>query len=490
MKDKKVQARELYNGGFSISKIAQILNVSKSTVWEWLYKEKVKENPIQIFVPNELKQKVKALLTTRTEEKGRTRVLSFSQIYRILKEELHAVGINNRAFFYRWLKAFIKEEYGGLEKLERRRRSLKEMPAFRQTKAKIRREPGVIEIDATGYTWRGKNYFILLAREVWSGFFFEPYLLEVKETTARHYNKALDQYDIAKFIINIFSTWGLPYKVKTDNELTLKSELITRGLAELGVELEHVPPYSPNSKLIERAIRDLKALIREQEAEDFETALLRAIQQYNEMEHQFENFDKPVIPAFMLKQVELKPVKPEKLRFAFAERFIRKVINNTITIDGQRYEFHCESLRADTCELGRKAEYPEVVAVRFLDDMSRLIVYDRDFAFKLGEAVLFTEKAPCDVHELKEGKAQVRRVLRRRKKLTDELERLKQALPEPKIEQTGEDILQVLAKGEAKEKAQPESQESVQDFGTIDLIKLFSSEDKPFVIEQDDQKIN
>jgi predicted transcriptional regulator len=482
--DKKAKARELYNVGFSISKISQILKVSKSTVWEWLYDERVKENPTQLLAPKELKEKVKALLTTRTEEKGRTRVLSFSQIYRILREELNAVGINNRAFFYRWLKAFIKEEYGGLEKLERRRRSLKEMPAFRQPKAKVRREPGVIEIDATGYTWRGKNYFILLAREIWSGFFFEPYLLEVKETTARHYNKALDQYDVAKFLINIFSTWGLTYKVKTDNELTLKSELITRGLAELGVELEHVPPYSPNSKLIERAIRDLKALIREQEAEDFENALLRAIQQYNEMEHQFENFDKPIIPAFMLRQVELKPVKQEKLRFAFAERFIRKVINNTITIDNQRYEFHCD--RADACELGRKAEYPEVVAVRFLDDLSRLIVYDREFAVKLGEAVLFTEKAPEDVHELKEGKAQVRRVLRRKKKLTDELERLEQALPEPKIEQTGEDILQALAKGEAK----PEKEATQEDFGTIDLIKLFSSEDKPFVITNDDKKIN
>jgi hypothetical protein len=209
------------------------------------------------------------------------------------------------------------------------------------------------------------------------------------------------------------------------------------------------------------------------------------------MEHQFENFDKPIIPAFMLRQVELKPVKTEKLRFAFAERFIRKVINNTITIDNQRYEFHCDSLRADACELGRKAEYPEVVAVRFLDDLSRLIVYDRDFAVKRGEAVLFTEKAPEDVHELKESKAQVRRVLRRKKKLTDELERLEKALPEPKIDQTGEDILQALAKDEAKGEAKPETQDATQeDFGTIDLIKLFSSEDKPFVIANDDKKIN
>ena len=462
-KDLHEKAIKLYLQSFSISQIAKILGVSKSTVWEWVQKEKEKENPTKIFLPQELKDKIKTLLLTSRQEKGKTRVLSFAQIYRLLTDELKPHGITNRLTFYHYLRDFINEEFGGMEKLERKRRPAKEMSAYHQSKTKIKRIPGVVEIDATGYTWKGKNYFILLAREIWSGFIFEPYLLETKETEARHYNKAINQYDVAKFLINIFSSWGVPHTVRTDNELTLKSELITRGLRELGIEIERVPPYSPNSKLIERAIRDLKALMREEEAEDFETILLRSIQKYNEMEHNFEHFDKPVIPALLLKNVELKQVKPEKLRFAFAERFVRKVINNTITIDNQKYEF---SLPLDQAELGRRKEFPEVVVVRFIDDLSKIHVYDKDLNVKLGEAVLFSEKAPQDVIELKEEKAKIRRVLRRKEKLADEMQKLEKELPKAKISEA--DLTNFLFVENEQEKRE---EKNVKQF---DILKILA----------------
>lgn len=261
--DKRTEAKKLYLQGFSIRQIAKILQVSHTTVLRWLSSTPTKEPwVVQVYrqMSEDVRNRLRNLLSISTYEKGKTRVLSYAQIYKLLEIELRCLGIDSLHKFYRFIDYFVQKEYGSKERLEVLRRGKKETAKFKTSKGKVKRTPGVIEIDATGYTFRGKLYVLLLAREVYSGYFFDPYLVEAKDNGIKYYN-TITSYDIAKYLISIFEEFGLPDAIKTDNEKALTSELITNALKELNVNIIRTKPYSPNQKLIERAIRDLKDLM-------------------------------------------------------------------------------------------------------------------------------------------------------------------------------------------------------------------------------------
>ena len=426
--DRRKEAKKLYLRGFSVRQIAKALGVSHSTVRRWLSCPKKEEQWVaQAYkkMSEGLKKRLRDLLSVRTQEKGRTRVLSYAQIFRLLEVELNLLGIDSLHKFYRFLDHFVQNEYGSKERLELIRRDKKETAKYKTSKGKVKRTPGVIELDATGYTWKGKLYFLLLAREIWSGYFFDPYVIEAKDSSAKHYNKAINSYDIAKYLISLFEDFGLPRAIKTDNEKALTSELITNALKELGVELIRTKPYSPNQKLVERAIRDLKDTLRHINTESFEEALLQAIEIYNRSEHRFEHFSHPVIPSALIESVEFKPADPDTLRFAFAERFVRKVRDNTITIDSLKYEFFLPHYPRAS-DYGRKRDLPEVLCLRVIDDATKLYVYDPQTGQRLGIANLIsTEVSELEPIEIKQEKNRQRRIKRRKEKAEAELREIK-----------------------------------------------------------------
>jgi len=423
--DKKKEAKKLYLQGFSFRQIARMLGVSHPTVARW-----VRETPqpkesfgarLYKNLPAQLRNRLNVLLLTKTEEKGRVRVLSYAQIYRLLEIELRELGIDSLHKFYRFMDYYVPAEFGSKEALEFKRRGKKEAAKFRRPKDKVKRTPGVIELDGTGYTFKGKLYFIFLAREVYSGYFFDPYVIEAKDKSIKHYNKAITSYDIAKYLISLFEEWGLPTAVKTDNEKTLTSELITRALKELGVEIQRTKPYSPNQKLIERAIRDLKDTLRHLNTETFEDALVQAIEIYNRSEHKFEHFTHPVVPAEVIRSVEFKSTDPDDLRFAFAERFVRKVRDNTISVDGLKYEFPYPYY-PKASDYGRKKDLPEVLCLRLIDDATKLYVYDPETGRRLGIANLVsTEVSELEPIDVKQEKNRQRRIRKRKEKVEQEL---------------------------------------------------------------------
>lgn len=425
--EKRAEAKKLHLQGFSIRQIAKALGVSHTTVMRWLSSTQTKEPwVVQVYkkMSEDVRNRLRNLLSISTYEKGKTRVLSYAQIFRLLEVELSCLGIDSLHKFYRFIDYFVQKEYGSKERLELPRRSKKETAKFKTSKGKVKRTPGVVELDATGYTWKGKLYFLLLAREIYSGYFFDPYVIEAKDSSVKHYNKAINSYDIAKYLISLFEDFGLPSAIKTDNEKALTSELISNALKELGVEIIKTKLYSPSQKLIERAIRDLKDTLRHINTESFEEAVLQAIEIYNRSEHRFEHFAHPVIPSALVQSVEFRPVDPDALRFAFAERFLRTVRENTIQIQSLKYEFYYEHYPRSS-DYGRKRNLPEVLCLRLIDDATKLYVYDPKTLQRLGIANLIsTEVSAFEPIEIKQEKNRQRRVRRRKEKIEAELREL------------------------------------------------------------------
>ena len=209
-------------------------------------------------------------------------------------------GINSLPSFYRYTQEFVRRTWGSWEDLEKKRRPKKEHSQFHISKGKIRRERATWEVDATGYSAPdGKTYFLLLAREVWSGYFLGGLIAEVKEGTgATHYNKSFTSLDVARLFVKLFSDYGLPGEIISDNEKILTAELIQRGLKKLNIKIRRVKPYSPHLKLIERSFRDLKNWLRYYSSthEDFQEALNSAIEAYNRQKHKFEHINTEVVP--------------------------------------------------------------------------------------------------------------------------------------------------------------------------------------------------
>lgn len=461
MKDRERKILKLRQAGLSIRQIAQALGLPVSTVYRVLKQEKGKKGRPEKYttdiLPAQVKEKLKSLLLHTSVEKGKKRTTSLRRIFSLLELDLRMVGVNTLYGFYKLTENFVREEWGSWEKLELVRKGVKEAPKV--SRGKIARDKGVVEIDATGYSYKGKNYSVMLAMELYSMRVLGFYVIENKERQATHYNKAFSSLDVAKFMLSLFTDYGVPAGIKTDNEKILTSEHITRALKELDIEIRRTKPCQANQKLIERVIRELKDIARTLKTESIEDLFANAIEIYNRSEHSFEHFQRPVAPAEIPLE-GFKEVDEDTLRRAFAERFERVVRNNTITIDNLKYEFYVPSDAEK--ELGRRKQADKVVCLRDIEDITRLEVYSTEGEY-LGVARLISTELPAlETIEYKQVKQREKRQAKREKELREELKDLQEA----KLQKTQEDILPLLFAGEDREEEEQGERE-------IDILKLF-----------------
>ncbi len=476
MDEKKKAALQLYGWGVSIRRIAETLNIPKSTVHRWIQEMLAKpknEKRGEELLQDEIWDRIINSLMLTVEEKGRTRTLSIAQVFRIYEQELIAKGIEKERTFRRYLERVIKERFGGWEGLEMKRRDRSELAEYRKPKMKQRRHPAEWEIDATGYSWRGERFFILAVRERWSGCFLSCMVAKAKEDSlAGHYNKAFNSLDIARFLLSLFKEYGLPKRLTTDNEAVLKAEILTRGLEDLSVPITRTKPYSPNSKLIERAFRDIKDHLRyfTTTHPTFEEALRSAIDAYNKSEHKFEHFSTPVIPEVLHSQVEYRQVGEDELRKAFREKFKRVVRNHTITIDNLKYEFIYD-FEDRAGEIGRNRKAPTVVCYRDIENATYLEVWDEKERTPLGFAKLISTDAPSlNPTEIKEIKNKEKRIERRKRKLKEELIEIEQQELQLLQQQPTTTFLELLSAESSSQTTTPKPQPEEEEW---DPIKLF-----------------
>jgi transposase/transposase-like protein len=432
MDERKIKVLQLYALGVPIRRIARILGIPKSTVERWVKSPltlKAEEKRKDALLQDEIWDRVIELLKLSNEEKGRTRVLSVSQIYRLFEMELQMRGIKSERTFRRRLEEVIKERFGSWEKLELSRRNKDEIAEYRKPKKKQRRQPAEWEIDATAYSHKNEMFFILAARERWSGYFLSCMIAKAREdTNTLYYNKAFNSADLARFLIGLFKEYGIPSRIITDNEQFLKAALIERGLKTLDIQVVRTKPYNPSAKLIERAFRDLKALLRYyvNTHTTFEEALTSAVEVYNRSAHRFEHFNEPVIPEILHSQIEYRQVSEDELRMAFRERFERVVRNNTIVIENLRYEFILPA-EERAGEIGRHRKAPTVVCYRDIENPTVLEVWDEKETRPLGIARLISQDVPAlESADLREIRNRERRIERRKRKLKEELIEIEQ----------------------------------------------------------------
>ena len=471
----KKTAYELFLQGYSLRQIQTILNkvgikAHFSTIKYWIDEEIQIQKEKTIQIPEELKQRIRELLLLKNKEKGKSRFLSFRQIYKLIEMDLQMIGITSYQSWNRIVKDFIQQEWGSYEGLQKKRLDKKETSKNIISKGKLSRNPAEWEIDATGYSYNGKHYHIFIARERYSGCFLDAFYKEVKEdTNTQYYNRAFSTLDIALYLMSLFEKYGLPEKIITDNEAILKTELITKGLEKLGIKHRNTIPGRPNQKLIERAFRDLKDKLRyyTQTHNEFADALKTSIEMYNREEHKFEHLNEPIIPELIHQTIQYKQANIDDIRLAFRERFIRTVRNNTITIDNLAYEFFMPTERYG--EYGRKAKAPVVVCYRDIQDATKLEVWDEKEQERLGYAQLISKDVPSlETIDIKEQKNKEKRISKRKAKLTEEMEKMRQE--EIKENRDILDITNIFGtEGEIKQE-EPKQEEE------IDILKLFGGE--------------
>ncbi len=455
---KKIRAIELYHQGFSIRRIARLLGVSRGTVRKWILGEKSgKERKKKNTLPQELKEKLKTLLEHSVEEKGRTRTLSFRQVWKALEIELKMAGIGSYHTFLRRLKLFIQEEYGSLYQLETKRRSKKELHQYKP-RGRVERRKGWMEVDATGYTYNGKLYSILLAQDEESGFVLGYMTIENKEKDARHYNKAFNELDYMYFLWHVFSHYGVPIGIKTDNERFLTARNVERACRELGVQIQRTKPYSPNQKLIERTIRDLKEKIRLISAvsqSSFDEIIEQAIELYNKEEHSF--LTGKWVPAERFQGYT--PIDTDILRIALSVEEERSIINGYIRFENKIYEFR--QTEDTELELGRDKKAPKVKVRIDIEDNTKAYIYNWQGNF-LGIARLISAVEETNTIVEKQGRQTAKRVERRKKKLREELYELEK--PEMEKKKDFDLLLQI----------QETPQTEVKKEETFDILDILS----------------
>jgi len=426
MRDKRVEAKKLFAMGFSLRSIAKLLGVTHPTVARWVREEPLpKENKYERTykaLPADLKNRLKALLELSSSEKGCSRVLSKRAIFRRLELDLSMLGINTYHKFLRFLDVFIRREYGSAENLEKKRRPKKELPKYHAPRGSVVREPAVIEIDATGYTVGDRLYTILLAIDTYSMHLFDPMVVENKTKEIKHYNKAINAYDLARYLIYLFSEYGVPHAVKYDGDKVMNNELIRRGLRRLRVKV--LRAYLPNQKVIERVFRDLKDelryLARGTKPEEVPEKVADAVNTYNRTEHAYKHLGaQPVVPEELFARIKhlYRSVPEDELRKAFRDETIRTLRNNTVQWDGYTYEVslfseaHSDLLRLS--EYGRKKSAPKVLCARDVENLTRIEIYDPRTGEYLGEGRLTTPETILSPAEKRETQNKQKRVLKR-----------------------------------------------------------------------------
>ncbi len=464
---------KLYTMGFSYRKIAKLLGISKSEVQRVIKNKKEKTNkgrksqPLP-FVDKSLKEKIKILLEHKTEEKGKTRNISFLKVYEALEIEFKQIGINNKTKFYRFIHNFIHQEYGSLEALLLKRANKKEVNKLRKNEGYIRRER-IIEIDATGYTYKGVRYAILQAMDQYSGYLLDFMIIKSKEDKdVYYYNKAFNQIDFMYFLYNLFKRYGIA-DVKVDNEKFLITSNIERALNELGVRLIRAKAYNPREKLIERAFRTVKEEIRVLTAlsnADFEELWETAINKYNKTKHNFTAGS--WIPAERFETYEY--IDEDKIREAFAYEEERTWINGYIKFDNKTYFFQHPLLENMQTSLGRKRENPKVKIRIDLENNTRAYVYFREEY--LGTATLITTVEHTSTIEEKESKQKARRIERTKRKLQTKLDQLSISKEQEEKEENNIDIFEEILNAPQTEEKIKGKKELVEEIP--DLLDFFS----------------
>ncbi len=470
---KKVKmALKLYKEGLSIRSIAQMLGVSHTTVSRWLrrwkegrLKEGKKGRAQKEGLPEELKKKLKKLLEYSKKEKLQSRVLSLRSIYNALEIELRAVGINSLHSFYRYVKQFIQQEYGSLEKLEAKRRDRREKHQYKKPKGSIERRKGWIEVDATGYTLNNKQYSIILAQDEETGFILGYLVIENREKEAKYYNKAFSELDYMYFLLHIFKEFGVPVGIKTDNERFLIGKNVRRALQELGIELQRTKPYNPQSKLIERSIRDIKEKIRLTIAISPEKPINEIVEEvinlYNKKEHNYTAGT--WIPTERFSGYE--KVEEDTLRLALSIEEERAIINGYIRLDNKTYEFHHPELEKDSPELGRKPTYPKVKVRIDLEDNTKAWVFKDEKVLGIARLITTAEETLLEEKQIKQ---QAKRIEKKKKALQEELQKIEDSMPQ-KIEKQRENIFDLLT-----QQTQPEKKEEAKE----DILELLLGGEK------------
>jgi len=427
----KSKILELHAQGFSVREIAKITGVSKSKVHriikgEGQERRKNGERNLRIYksLSEKTRSKIKTLLTFRTEEKGRSRVLSNSQIYEMIKIDLIADNVKlGKKAFYEFIDYFIVREFGSHEKLEKNRRLKKELAKYVKPKGTVKREIGLWEIDATGYSYNGKNYSIMNIRDSFSGYFLPPYIIENKEKNVKYYNKAFNSLDLAYYFMTLFIQYGVPKAIKSDNEKVIKNQYLISAFKQLEVKYKNTKSYNPGSKLIEKAFDGIKGtnrLIRASGFEgSFEDLWHLAIETYNKENHNFKHIQGSFSPVEIVQAYGLgtKQLDEEIIRQAFSQRFERKVINNQIQIDNLIYEFIHHKVETD---LGRKRENLAVVCLRDIENITNLFVYSHETGEYLGVAKLISQPIHLDAVSQKQAVQKQKRVQKRVQKLEAE----------------------------------------------------------------------
>lgn len=428
--------RAYFNKNLSIREIARLLKIPKTSVHRWVLNIKALETEnlnawYTQVVEQGLSQKLRELLLFRTQEKGKTRVLSFAQIRRIFLEEAKKRGLNMECNSFVWqamVDFFVKKEFGSWERLEMLRRETKELAKFKENKGALQREVAWWEVDVTGYTYQDKQYSVLQAMDRLTCFVFPPFIVENKEKKVTYYNKAFNALDVAEYLKRLFLTFGLPQRIITDNEAILKAELVTTGLNKLGVEIQRTRPHNPHQKLLERTFRSLKDLAREVIATSsspvhFEEIWLEATRRFNLRPHTTKHLG-TIVPYEVAKiyGVCMREPQPEELNLAFAEKFERVVSNDReIRIANLIYEL-------PTIYAGK------VICYRPINSLEELLVYDENHEY-LGKAKLITKALAPSPREEKQITQQLKRVERRIKKIDEEKEELWQV----KVQITGKE---------------------------------------------------
>ena len=92
------------------------------------------------------------------------------------------------------------------------------------------------------------------------------YLLTVKDTFTGYLEAIPTRNMLASTVADVlltqlFSRYGMPESLHTDQASNFTSQLLTELCQLLGVKLSHTPPYNQRSNPVERAHRDLKATL-------------------------------------------------------------------------------------------------------------------------------------------------------------------------------------------------------------------------------------
>ncbi len=289
--------------------------------------------------------------------------------------------------------------------------------------------------------------------------------MDNKEKEVKFYNKAFNSRNVARFLIEIFSTWGVPQEMISDSDPVLRNEYTNNALGLLNIHRTFVKHANQNP--IERYIREIKEWIRANKIfserpktrEEIYEKVKLAIDWFNRTEHKFEHFKEPVVPQEILPASLREYTREEEhvIRDRFMEIEERVVRNNTITWDTYKYEFILpERLREG--EVGRKPKPPRVIVKRHIDNASYLEVYDARTREFLGIAKLYSQDVPTvDPTELKEIRDAQRRAEKRQKKLDREKELISQMM---------------LSPAEVPQKAEEEEEETI----SISILSKLASE--------------